>query len=931
MKRFFTLLLAFSSLFLTQTHATTYTVRATLNAANQVPSNASTATGAVTGTYDDATNMLTFSVTYTTLSGGFSAAHIHEGAAGANGGVVYAFTAGASPINGTADLSGLTAAQKTALLAGNMYVNIHSGTFGGGEIRGQLMFTIPKIYYLRGTLSGANEVPANAATATGNIMGTYSDATLMLTYNITYTGLTASPTAAHIHAGAAGASGGVLYGLSATASPLTGTVAVNITDEAALLAGNTYVNIHTAAFAGGEIRAQIAASTARYYTFQATLNGSNEVPSNASTATGTMSGTYDRSTLALTYDMTHTVSGPTAAHIHGGAAGANGGVLFNLGTPTSPVSGTTTWNIANEEALLAGNTYINIHSGTFAGGEIRSQLMFITPKIYYLRGTFSGANEVPANAATATGNIMGTYNDATRMLTYNITYTGLTANPTAAHIHAGAAGVSGGVLYSLSATASPLTGTVAINITDEAALLAGNTYVNIHTAAFAGGEIRAQIAASTARYYTLRATLNGANEVPSNASTATGTMSGTYDRSTLALTYNITHNVSGPSAAHIHGGVAGMNGGVLFNLGTPTSPISGTTTWNIANEEALLAGNTYLNIHSGTFAGGEIRSQINAAQSKLYTLTATLNGANEVPANGTAATGTMTGTYNDNSLLVTYNISHNVSGTTAAHIHEGVAGMNGGVLYNLGTPASPISGSFTLDMAKEAALLGGSLYINIHSGTFAGGEIRSQINAPTSVVLAVELVDFTAKTSSDNSVSLAWTTLSEKDNLGFEVQKSPNGRDFHKIGFVKGQGTTTKKQIYTFEDLSFSMLAYYRLKMVDAQSKETFSKTVAVQAIPTDKICPLRFYPNPIIEGGMETINIRCAAEGAAALTPHNHNATPLESELTIVNIAGKVLFSMKNPADWQTVDASKLPKGIYIIRVITPQHTVSTGRLVKL
>ena len=685
----------------------------------------------------------------------------------------------------------------------------------------------------------------------------------------------------------------------------------------------------------GFLVTQIHATT---FTVRAALNAANQVPSNASTATGAVTGTYDDATNMLTFSVTYTTlgGGITAAHIHEGAAGASGGVVYAFTAGASPINGTADLSgltASQKTALLAGNMYVNIHSGTYGGGEIRGQLMLTTPKTYYLRGTLSGANEVPANPATATGNIMGTYSDATRVLTYNITYTGLTGSPTAAHIHAGAAGVAGGVLYGLSATASPLTGTVTVNVTDEAALLAGNTYVNIHSAAYAGGEVRAQIAASTARYYTLRGTLNGSNEVPANASTATGTMSGTYDRSTLALTYNMTHNVSGASAAHIHGGAAGMNGGVLFNFGTPTSPVSGTTTWNIANEEALLAGNTYLNIHSGTFPGGEIRSQINAAESKLYTLTATLNGANQVPANGSAATGTMTGTYNDNSRLVTYNITHDVSGASAAHIHEGMAGVNGGVLFAFSSPTSPISGSFTLDVAKEAALLGGNLYINIHSGTFPGGEIRSQINAPASVVLAVELVNFTAKTSSDNSVSLTWTTLSEKDNLGFEVQKSPNGRDFYKIGFVKGQGTgtTTQKQVYTFEDLSFSMLAYYRLKMVDAQSKETFSKTVAVQAIPTDKICPLRFYPNPITEGGMETINIRCVAEGAAASTPHNHNATQVESTLTIVNMAGKILFSMKNPADWQSVDASKLPKGIYVIRVITPEHTVSTGRLVKL
>jgi hypothetical protein len=70
-------------------------------------------------------------------------------------------------------------------------------------------------------------------------------------------------------------------------------------------------------------------------------------------------------------------------------------------------------------------------------------------------------------------------------------FTGLTA--TAAHIHTGAVGVNGGVLYPLTLTSIGAQGTQAITTADLANLEAGNFYVNAHTAANPGGEIRGQI------------------------------------------------------------------------------------------------------------------------------------------------------------------------------------------------------------------------------------------------------------------------------------------------------------------------------------------------------------------------------------------------------------------------------------------------------
>ena len=106
-----------------------------LSARNEVPPNASAATGRATVTLDRATRMLTWSVAYSGLTGPATGAHIHNGAEGTNGPVVVPFTVTPSPITGSTTL---TEAQVQQLAASNWYVNVHTAANPGGEIRGQL-------------------------------------------------------------------------------------------------------------------------------------------------------------------------------------------------------------------------------------------------------------------------------------------------------------------------------------------------------------------------------------------------------------------------------------------------------------------------------------------------------------------------------------------------------------------------------------------------------------------------------------------------------------------------------------------------------------------------------------------------------------------------------------------------------------------------
>lgn len=111
--------------------------KAVLNAAAEVPPNDSKGTGALTATYDTATKKLTYSVTYSGLSGPATAAHFHGPAdAKANAGVALgAKDVAMSPIKGEAML---TDAQAADLMAGKWYFNIHTEKNKGGEIRGQV-------------------------------------------------------------------------------------------------------------------------------------------------------------------------------------------------------------------------------------------------------------------------------------------------------------------------------------------------------------------------------------------------------------------------------------------------------------------------------------------------------------------------------------------------------------------------------------------------------------------------------------------------------------------------------------------------------------------------------------------------------------------------------------------------------------------------
>ena len=145
-----------------------------------------------------------------------------------------------------------------------------------------------------------------------------------------------------------------------------------------------------------------------------------------------------------------------------------------------------------------------------------------------------------------------------------------------------------------------------------------------------------------------------------------------------------------------------------------------------------------------------------------------------------------------------------------------------------------------------SGIAGTSVYLAFkYTGTAAASEnwqIDSIVVDGTFTV-PVELASFSASKVS-NGVVLNWSTKTETNNSGFEIERSADKATWTKIGFVAGKGTTTESQSYSFSDKKVSGLAHYRLKQIDNNGSVHFSGVESVSVL-ADKFELIGNYPNP--------------------------------------------------------------------------------------
>lgn len=145
--------------------------------------------------------------------------------------------------------------------------------------------------------------------------------------------------------------------------------------------------------------------------------------------------------------------------------------------------------------------------------------------------------------------------------------------------------------------------------------------------------------------------------------------------------------------------------------------------------------------------------------------------------------------------------------------------------------------------------------------------------------IPVELESFTANLV-DEKVVLQWTTATELNNMGFEIERSLDHSNFEKIGFVPGYGTTTERKSYSYTIESVpSQTQFYRLKQIDFDGTFTHTSSVEVEGVMPVEFSLNQNFPNPFNPSTRITFSI------------------PVEANVTlkIFNMIGQEIITLVN------------------------------------
>jgi hypothetical protein len=187
----------------------------------------------------------------------------------------------------------------------------------------------------------------------------------------------------------------------------------------------------------------------------------------------------------------------------------------------------------------------------------------------------------------------------------------------------------------------------------------------------------------------------------------------------------------------------------------------------------------------------------------------------------------------------------------------------------------------------------------------------------TAFEIPVELTSFSAM-ANNFDVTLNWSTATEKNNSGFEVQRQVNGGSFATVAFVKGQGTTTQKSQYSFIDKDLADGKYsYRLKQMDLNGQFKYSNTIEVEVTPVYKFTLEQNYPNPF--NPVTTISYVLQEKTIA--------------KISLINVVGEEVAVLVNEEQDKgfhkiQVNGSNLASGVYFYKLVAKDF-VSTKKMI--
>ncbi len=278
------------------------------------------------------------------------------------------------------------------------------------------------------------------------------------------------------------------------------------------------------------------------------------------------------------------------------------------------------------------------------------------------------------------------------------------------------------------------------------------------------------------------------------------------------------------------------------------------------------------------------------------------------------------------------------------------AGNNGGVNIAVSSGAlSPVSSTLKLDSGElvhndkvaipatyefqyTAPATQGivTMYAIAKGANFTAWNWASNFPIDVNDSVPVELSSFSA-TVQNNVVELLWTTATETNNFGFEIQRaiyreSEKEKMWVKIGFVNGHGTRTTPASYSFaeENPVGGSKLWYRLKQVDFDGTFEYSNEIEINLVPDD-FSLLQNYPNPF--NPSTTIQFRVPNSGFVSLKIYNLLGSEIATLINENLPAGqhKVTWDGKNQM------GAQITTGVYFYQIKTPEFSQTKKMLLML
>lgn len=250
--------------------------------------------------------------------------------------------------------------------------------------------------------------------------------------------------------------------------------------------------------------------------------------------------------------------------------------------------------------------------------------------------------------------------------------------------------------------------------------------------------------------------------------------------------------------------------------------------------------------------------------------------------------------------------------------------MDGSVLLktdNIGmvpckTPASLIEiVPSVLTVDRYPTSISGVVSSNALFNILATGIDTSTLCPVTPSHLPVELISFTASALDNNSIELTWQTASETNNDYFVLEKSNDGRLFSKIVQVQGNGNSSRVNDYSFTDSDIPDLKilYYRLRQIDYDGSEHYSKIIPA-FLATEDFKLIKTYSD----------------EQTQSLNFYMRCNSPGNIEFLVTDILGKIKFRGTQTAEKDMnhiqLDTKHLSRGIYFY-TITLNNQIISGK----